>query len=69
MISQLGNTFAPIQPAAISEREWKGPVPDPESFTPLETPPDQADIFVSLKQFDSLQEEAANAGRDDKDKK
>ena len=35
--------------------DYKGPVPDPESFEPLEEPPNPGDMYVkNIEEFDKL---------------
>ena len=35
--------------------DYKGPVPDPESFEPLEEPPNPSDMYVkNIEEFDKL---------------
>ena len=34
--------------------EYKGPVPDPESFEPLEEAPNPSEMYMNLEEFDKL---------------
>ena len=34
--------------------EYKGPVPDPESFEPLEEAPNPNEMYMNLEEFDKL---------------
>ena len=38
----------------LIDLEYKGPVPDPENFEPLEEAPPPSDIYMDLEKFDKL---------------